>query len=229
MNNFNFDKYLNLVNEEKKKYGLDLYTPLYPMFRVQDNNLYVVIGLVNDKDNVWSRDEQVKPEYWVLIDINNEAVIQFNKIDKKDFIVGKVKDKVYGNNDKKIAKYTIEKTLQYKEYFKDDFINFKTPLQKKLIDTLGNEINIDGEKIDLDEYVFANIEKEIDDKLNELVKTLILDKFGSIIFYYDMLFVQIVNEYKSNGFINIDNIKLCDEIMNDYYPGVYYIDNLFNV
>lgn len=81
----------------------------------------------------------------------------------------------------------------------------------------------------MDEYVFANIEKEIDDKLNELVKTLILDKFGSIIFYYDMLFVQIVNEYKSNGFINIDNIKLCDEIMNDYYPGVYYIDNLFNV
>lgn len=130
MNNFNFAKYLNLVNEEKKKYGLDLYTPLYPMFRVQDNNLYVVIGLVNDKDNVWSRDEQVKPEYWVLIDINNEAVIQFNKIDKKDFIVGKVKDKVYGNNDKEIAKYTIEKTLQYKEYFKDDFINFKTPLQK---------------------------------------------------------------------------------------------------
>ena len=84
MNNFNFDKYLNLVNDEKKKYGLDLYAPLYPMFRVQDNKLYIVVGLVNDNDNVWSKDGNVKPEYWALIDINSDKIIEFNKTEEKD-------------------------------------------------------------------------------------------------------------------------------------------------
>ena len=53
MNNFNFDKYLNIVNEEKKKHGLDLYAPLYPMFRMENGKLYIGVMLVNDSDNVW--------------------------------------------------------------------------------------------------------------------------------------------------------------------------------
>ena len=116
----------------------------------------------------------------------------------------------------------------YKEYLKDDFKKFQAPLQKKLIDMLGNEVVVDGEKIDLNEYVFANIEKEIDEKLNELVKMLVWDKYGSIIFYYDILYAQVIEEYKNNNNINNEIIKLCAEIMNNYYAGVTYIDNLFN-
>lgn len=228
MNNFNFDKYLNLVNDEKKKYGLDLYAPLYPMFRVQDNKLYIVVGLVNDKDNVWNKDGKVKPEYWALIDINCDKIIEFNKTEEKDFVIGNIIEKIYDNNDKEISKYTIEKTLQYKEYLKDDFKKFQAPLQKRLIDMLGNEVVVDGEKIDLNEYVFANIEKEINEKLDELVKMIVWDKYGSIIFYYDILYAQVIDEYKNDN-INIEKIKLCAEIMNNYYAGVTYIDNLFNI
>lgn len=229
MNNFNFDKYLNLVNDEKIKYGLDLYAPLYPMFRVQDGKLYIVVGFVSDDDNVWSKGEKVKPEYWVLIDINSNKIIEFNKTEDKDFVIGNIIEKKYGDNDKEISKYTIEKTLQYKEYLKEDFMNFQAPLQKKLIDKLGNEVIIDGDKINMNEYVFANIEKEIDDKLNELVKMLVWDKYGSIIFYYDILYSQIIEEYKNNNYLNNEKIELCAEIMNNYYDGVTYIDNLFNI
>ena len=228
MNNFNFDKYLNLVNDEKKKYGLDLYAPLYPMFRVQDNKLYIVVGLVNDNDNVWSKDGNVKPEYWALIDINSDKIIEFNKTEEKDFVIGNTIEKIYGDNEKEISKYTVEKTLQYKEYLKDDFKKFQTPLQKKLIDMIRNEGVVDGEKKDLNEYVFDNIEKEIDEKLNELVKMLVWDKYGSIVFYYDILYAQVIEEYKNNNSINNEIIKLCAEIMNNYYVGVTYIDNLFN-
>lgn len=163
-----------------------------------------------------------------LIDISSNKIIEFNKTEEKDFVIGNIIEKAYTDNKKEISKYTIEKTLQYKEYLKEDFKKFQTPLQKKLIKLLGNEVIVDGDKIDLNEYVFANIEKEINEKLDELVRMLVLDKYGSIIFYYDILYTQVIDEYKNSN-INIEKIKLCTEIMNNYYIGVRYIDNLFNI
>ena len=228
MNNFNFDKYLNIVNKEKIKYGLEKYSPLYPMFRKENNELYVGVLLTNDNDDVWSEDGQVKPEYWVLIDIKTDKIISFNKTSEKDFIVGSIIPKAYDNSEKEMSKYIVEKTLQYKEYLKDDIKNFKTPIQMKLEKLLGNEIIIDGEKINVCEYIFANMEEQITNSLNELVENLILTKFGSTIFYYDLLYMQIIEEYKENK-IDMEKIKLCLEIMNNYYPGVTYIDNFFNI
>lgn len=228
MNNFNFDKYLNIVNEEKKKYGLDLYAPLYPMFRMENGKLYVGVMLVNDDDNVWSKESKVKPEYWVLIDIDSEKIISFNKTEENDFVVGEIIPKTYDNKEKEISKYTVEKTIQYRDYLKEDIKNFKAPLQVKLEELLGEEVEIDGEKINISDYVFANIEEEINDKLNKLVEMLIWTKYGSVVFYYDLLYRQVIEEYKK-GNTDLDKIKLCAEIMNNYYAGVTYIDNFFNV
>ena len=72
------------------------------------------------------------------------------------------------------------------------------------------------------------MEEQITNSLNELVENLILTKFGSTIFYYDLLYMQIIEEYKENK-IDMEKIKLCLEIMNNYYPGVTYIDNFFNI
>jgi len=69
MNNLNLDKYLNIANDEKIKRGLDTYIPLYPMLRVVDDKLYVAVMLTEENDNVWVIDGNVKPEYWILIDI----------------------------------------------------------------------------------------------------------------------------------------------------------------
>ena len=86
MNNLNLDKYLNIVNNEKIKKGLTNYIPLYPMLRVENEKLYVGIILTEEKDNVWSKEEHIKPEYWVLIDIDEDKIVEFNKTEDKDFV-----------------------------------------------------------------------------------------------------------------------------------------------
>ena len=229
MNNLNLDKYLNITNAEKIKKGLENYIPLYPMLRVENNKLYVGVMITAEEDNVWSSTAQVKPEYWVLIDINNDNILEFNKTSDKDFIIGSLIPKNIDNKQQELSKYTIEKKLQYKNYLINDIKNEELPLQKKLSSILGKEIEIDNEKVNINDYLLSNLEEDITTKVNELINILIQSKYGSITFYYDNLYSQIINEYKNIGTINNDKIKLCMEIMNNYYDGVIGIDNFFNI
>ena len=229
MNSLNLDKYLNIVNEEKKKKGLTDYAPLYPMLRVIDDKLYVGVLLTHGKDNVWSKDEQIKGEYWVLIDIESNQIIEFNKTNDKDFVKGNLVPKNTLEKDQELSKYTVEKTLQYKNYLIEDIEKEKLPLQKKLSTILGNDMLVDGEEVNINEYLLANLEEEIDEKITELVTLLINSKYGSITFYYDMLITEIIKEYLSSKVINKSKIKLAIEIMNYYYDGVIGIDNFFNI
>lgn len=90
-------------------------------------------------------------------------------------------------------------------------------------------MEIDGEKVNINDYLLSNLEEEIKDKIDDLVDILVQSKYGSITFYYDMLFNQIIREYQKDNNINKNNIKLCIEIMNNYYDGVIGIDNFFNI
>ena len=229
MNNLNLDKYLNIVNQEKEKRALTTYIPLYPMLRVENEKLYVGVMLTDEKDPVWSMDKQIKPEYWVLIDINEEKILEFNKTDEKDFVVGNFIPKNNDNKQQEISKYTVEKTLQYKNYLIEDIKNEELPLQKKLSSILGSEMEIDGEKVNINDYLLSNLEEEIKTKINDLVDILVQSKYGAITFYYDHLFTQIIHEYKSTKVIDHEKMKLCIEIMNHYYDGVIGIDNFFNI
>ncbi|MEG1821198.1 MAG: hypothetical protein RR201_03055 [Malacoplasma sp.] len=229
MNNLNLDKYLNIVNEKKVQKGLDTYIPLYPMLRNEGGKLCIGILLTAEKDDVWDISGEVKPEYWILIDINSENVLEFNKTSEKDFTVGKMIPKNIDNNQKEISKYIVEKTLQYKNYLIEDIKNEQLPLQKKLSQILGNELEIDGEKVNINDYLLSNLEEDIKAKVDELVNVLIWSKYGSITFYYDKLFNEILIEYKDNNAINKDKMKLCVEIMNNYYAGVVGIENIFNI
>ncbi len=229
MNNLNLDKYLNIVNSEKIKKGLTNYVPLYPMLRVENEKLYVGVMLTEEKDNVWSKEKQIKPEYWVLIDVNEDKILEFNKTEDKDFVMGDLIPKNLNHKEQEISKYTVEKTLQYKNYLLEDIKNEELPLQKKLSSIFGKKIEIDGEKVNINDYLFANLEEDIQSKINDLVNILIQSKYGSITFYYDNLFNQIINTYKNNKTIDDEKIKLCIEIMNNYYDGVIGIDNFFNI
>lgn len=229
MNNLNLDKYLKIANEEKIKRGLETYIPLYPMLRVVEDKLYVSVMLTAEDDNVWGIDGNVKFEYWLLIDIDTDEIIEFNKTDDKDFVIGNVIPKNSENKQKEISKYTVKKALQYKNYLIEDIKNEQLPLQKKLSDVLGNVIEIDGEKVSLNDYLLSNLEEDIKTKINDLVDILIYSKYGSITFYYDQLFNSILNEYKTNKTIDKNKLKLCIEIMNNYYDGVICIDNVFNI
>ena len=229
MNNLNLDKYLNIVNDEKIKKGLTTYIPLYPMLRVENEKLYVAVMLTEEKDNVWSKEEHIKPEYWVLIDIDEDKIIEFNKTEDKDFVIGNLVPKNTDNKQQEISKYTVKKTLQYKNYLINDIKNEELPLQKKLSNILGSEMEIDGEKVNINDYLLSNLEEDIKSKINDLVDILIQSKYGSFTFYYDKLFTNIVNRFKKDNIIDNEKIKLCIEIMNNYYDGVIGIDNLFNI
>ena len=130
MNNLNLDKYLNITNNEKVKRGLGNYIPLYPMLRVENNKLYVGVMITAEDDNVWSNTAQVKPEYWVLIDIDTNNILEFNKTSDKDFVIGSLIPKNIDNKQQELSKYTVEKTLQYKNYLINDIKNEELPLQK---------------------------------------------------------------------------------------------------
>ena len=229
MTDVNLEQYLNIINEEKKKKELDKYTPLYPMLRCENNSLYVGVLLTLNTDNVWEPEANIKPEYWVLIDPQTNQIISINKTEEKDFIIGKLINKNITNNQKEIFEYTINKTLQYQEYLMKDIKDEQLPLQRKLANILGTEIIIDKEKIKINDYIFANFEKEIKSKIKELIDILINSKYTAITLYYDNLFNQILKEYNDSKTIDQEKIKLCIEIMNNYYEGVIGIDNFFNI
>ena len=133
------------------------------------------------------------------------------------------------NKQQEISKYTVKKTLQYKNYLINDIKNEELPLQKKLSNILGSEMEIDGEKVNINDYLLSNLEEDIKSKINDLVDILIQSKYGSFTFYYDKLFTNIVNRFKKDNIIDNEKIKLCIEIINNYYDGVIGIDNLFNI
>ena len=90
-------------------------------------------------------------------------------------------------------------------------------------------MEIDGEKVNINDYLLSNLEEDIKSKINDLVDILIQSKYGSITFYYDQLFNSIVKEYKVSKKIDKDKVELCIEIMNNYYDGVICINNAFNI
>ncbi len=229
MNNLNLDKILEVVNEEKIRRGLDNFVPLYPMLRVSEGKLYIGVMLTEVNDNVWNKQSHIKPEYWVLIDLQDLKILEFNATSDKDFVIGEIIAKKADDKQEELSKYSISKTLQYKNYLMEDIKKTKLPIQEKLSAILNNEIVVDGESVNIDDYIMANIEADIKEKVDELVDILIQSKYSSITFYYDNLFNQIIEEYHESENINVDKINLCIEIMNNYYDGVIGIDNLFNL
>ena len=88
---------------------------------------------------------------------------------------------------------------------------------------------MNGEKVNINEYLFATFEPEIKNKIDELVHLLVCSKYTSLTFYYNMIFQEIIECYKENQTIDREKIKLCLDIMNYYYDGVVGIDKIFNM
>lgn len=225
----NINVCLNTVNDECTKRGMTDYIPLYPMLRVVSGKLYIGLMLVNENTNIWDAKEDVKPEYWVLLDINDNKILEFNKTKDKDYVIGDLIPKKMENKKQAISKYIVKKTLQYKDYLINDIKNEELPLQKELSSIFGKEFEIEGEKVNINDYVLSNFEEEIKNKINELVDVFVKSKYSSFVFYYDQLFNNIINDYKQNKNIDNKKINLCIEIMNSYYENVIGIDNFFNV
>lgn len=229
MGKINLDNILDIVNSEKVKRGLDNYAPCYPMLRVERNKLYIAVLLTNSHDNVWDANEKIKGEYWCLLDVDTLEILEFNKRDDKDYISGSLIDINKTNDQKELSIYEMKKIEEYTNYLLNDIKNDNLPIQKKLAGVVGNWIDIDGEKVNINDYIMANIEDDVREKIKELVDIVIRSKYSNITLYYDILFNNIVEKYKNTNNINYDLIDSCIEIMNNYYGGIVGIKNLFNV
>ena len=133
------------------------------------------------------------------------------------------------NAQKELSIYEVKKIEEYTNYLLNDIKNDNLPIQKKLAGVVGDWIDIDGEKVNINDYIMANIEDDVREKIKELVDIVIRSKYSNITLYYDILFNNIIEEYKNTNNINYDLIDSCIEIMNNYYGGIVGIKNLFNV
>ena len=61
MNSLKLEEYLEIVNKAKESRGLEDYTPLYPMLRVENNKLNIGILLTHKTANVWDKAAKIKP------------------------------------------------------------------------------------------------------------------------------------------------------------------------
>lgn len=224
------DEILSIVNEEIKKRNIEGILPLFPMLRVQNDKLYYGVLIVNADDNVWDSNSSIKASYWALLDVNTLEVVEFNKLSDNDYIKEESKlDEEKNSKQKEISKYEIQKIMQYKEYLLNDIKNDNIPIQDELINILDNKINIDGEEVNVNEYLMANIEEDLQEKIKELVNLIIQEKYSSISFYYECLVEKIVTIFKENNIIDRDKMEVAIKIMNNYYDGVVGIKQFFNI
>lgn len=227
MNNF-CDKLIDMVSKKIKEENIGNYTSTMPMLRKQNGKLYLATMIVKDIDNVWDINSKIIPSYWTLIDINTNEILEFNETSQNNFM-----DENNGNLDievqKQISKYEIKKQLQYKNYLLEDIKNDQLPIIDEVIKSLNNEITINNEKINANDYLIANIEEEINKKVLELVDLVVKQKYSYINIYYEQLLLNIIKEYKETNIINKEKMYLASKIMYNYYEGVVGISNLFNI
>lgn len=229
MDKFSLDGILSIVNDELKKRNMENYGPLYPMLRRDNDKLYIGVLLTDWKEDIWNKDNNIKPSAYVLLDVNNLNILEINRTEDKDFVKGDIIPNKVLDNQKELSEYSVRKSMEYKKYFMDDIKNDLLPIQKKLGNILNNEIEVDGDMVNINDYLIANMEPKITEKIDELVDLLLDFKYGSINFYYENLIKNIIKEYNEKNTINTDKMKICAEIMNNYYYGVVGIDNFFNV
>ena len=145
----NIDKYLEIANKNKVKYGLnDEYCALIPMLRTVDGRLYVVVPFVKVEEKVWDKGNDIISEYWSVIDPVSRELIEFNRTSEKSFIVGEV-IKNHGDDsiNKEISKYVISTKLKYKEYIEKDLKNSSVLSYQQKVEDLVKSLNINGEEI----------------------------------------------------------------------------------
>lgn len=225
----NVDKYLEIANKIKKENGLnDDYCAMISMLKKTDDELYVVVPFVKSDEKVWSKENEIIPEYWALINPIKMELIEFNKTSEKSFNDKEIiKNHSDDSFNKEVSKYIVQTKLKYKEYIKNDIKNNGLLTYQNDVSKLVSNIN--DEKVSFNDYFYASSEDDINEQIDKLVDLVASVKYNLLTNYYDVLFTDIVNEYISNKKIDNEKLNLACDMMNTYYPGVNGIDNIFNV
>ena len=229
------DKITNKIYEIMKQNNLKDGITLFPMLR-KDNDKLLLGSLieVNDEE-LFKKDKVVRPKYWIIIDINNYSLIELNKTSEKDYMnsnlipLNKEFDDTFKKEMKELEQYSINKDIQYREYLMNDIKNEIINSQRNILDNIKNTLIVDNKKVNATDYLIANVEEEINNQVKEIVNLITTNKYSSIIYYYQSLIEEILNEYKATNNINIEKMKLASQILESYYGEYCGIKYFFNV
>jgi len=229
------DKITNKIYEIMKQNNLEDGITLFPMLRKENDKLLLGTLIEVNDEELFNKNKVVRPKYWVIIDINDYSLIELNKTEDKDYMdsnlipINKEFTDTFKEERKELEKYSINKNIQYREYLMNDIKNEIINTQSNILDSINNTLIVDNEKISATDYLIANVEEEINNQVKELVNLIITNKYSSIIYYYQSLIEEILNEYKNTNNINIDKMKLASQILESYYGEYCGIKYMFKV
>ena len=223
-------KILKIMDEKKIK-GVTL----FPMLRIEDDKLLLGSLIEKYNEDLFNRNKVVRPKYWIILDNNDYSLVELNKTAEKDYMetnlipLDKEYDDTFKKESKMIDKFTIDKKIQYKEYLMKDIESEIANTHNKILNSIDNTLIIDNEKVNATDYLISNVEEEIAKKTKEIVEFIVMNKYSAIIYYYQTLIEEILNEYKETNNINIDKMRLASTILDTYYGEAYGIKYFFNV
>lgn len=222
---------VNIIKEQ----DLGEAVTLFPMLRREKDKLLLGSLIEMQDEQLWNRHKVVRPKYWVIIDNEDYSLVELNKTEQKDYMdtnlipLNKEYDDDFAKMMKELSKYSIDKRKQYTKYLMEDIKKDIENSQDYILKSINNTIIVDNEEVKANEYLIANVEEEIEKQVNELVKIIVNDKYSAIIYYYQTLIEEILNEYKETNNINIKKMKLASTILDTYYGKTYGIKYFFNV
>lgn len=225
------DKIYKIMKENNLENGVTL----FPMLRKEKDKLLLGSLIEINNEELFNKDKVVRPKYWVILDINDYSLVELNKTIDKDYMdtnlipLEKEYDDIFKKEMKELDKFSIDKKMQYIEYLMGDIKNEILNTQNKMLDNINNTLIVGNEKVSATDYLIANIEEEIDNQVKDLVELIVNNKYSAIIYYYQALIEEILNEYKETNNINIEKIKLASSILGTYYGESYGIKYFFNV
>ena len=234
--NLNFtDEITNKIYSILKEKNIEDGVTLFPMLRKENDKLLIgsLIEIPNEDLNV--RNKVVRPKYWITLDIDNYNLIELNNISEKDYVdtnefpIDKEYDDMFKEEEKELSKYTTNKNIQYREFLLNDIQNEIVNSQKKIIDSINNKLIIDNEEVSATDYLNSLVINEIEEKINDLVDLIVTNKYSSIIYYYQQLIKEIIDEYKNTFIINNKKMALAATILDSYYGKYCCIKYFFNV
>lgn len=229
------DKITNKIYEIMKQNNLEDGITLFPMLRKENDKLLLGSLIEINNEELFNKDKVIRPKYWIIIDVNDYSLIELNNIEEKDYMdssiipFNKEFNDTFKEEMKELEKYSINKNIQYREYLMNDIKNEIINTQSNILDSINNTLIVDNEKVSATDYLIANIEEEINNQVKELVNLITTNKYSSIIYYYQSLIEEILNEYKNANNINIDKMKLASQILESYYGEYCGIKYFFNV
>lgn len=229
------DKITNKIYEIMKDKNIENGVTLFPMLRKENNKLLLGSLIEINDEELFNKDKVVRPKYWVILDINNYSLIELNKTEEKDYMdsnlipLDKEFDDTFKKETKNLEKYSISKTIQYRQYLMDDIKNEITTTQNNILNNINNTLIVDDKEVNATDYLIANVEEEINEQVKELVNLITNNKYSAIIYYYQSLIEEILNEYKNTNNINIDKMKLAAQILESYYGEYCGIKYFFNI